>query len=334
MVEGNYRLNLLLKNETSKEFTSVENDITIPQSSSLQMGNLILAYRIEKGLSAEEKKAFKVENFQLYPSPRNDFTPGDNLLLFFQIYGLNEEIKEKGTLHIVIYKGEKKLRSQQKKIREYESLDYFLEEFSLAGFPPAYYKVRVSLFDKDEKEVLFEEKQFFVSPLATLTRPWINSAILPPSDDPLYLNILGNQLSYMKKFEKAKSLLEKAYRRSPTQIQFALSYSDVLFILKEYKSIVEILTPFLMKENYEVLELLARSCHALGELKQAISYYKDHISHHGISYSTFTLIGNCYYQLGNKEEALKAWEKSLKINPNQEKIKELVDSIKQEKNKC
>jgi tetratricopeptide (TPR) repeat protein len=39
-------------------------------------------------------------------------------------------------------------------------------------------------------------------------------------------------------------------------------------------------------------------------------------------------LGTCHYQLGRTDEALKAWTKSLELNPNQEKLKALVDSLK------
>jgi Flp pilus assembly protein TadD len=39
-------------------------------------------------------------------------------------------------------------------------------------------------------------------------------------------------------------------------------------------------------------------------------------------------LGTCYFQLGRRDEALKTWEKSLELSPNQEKIKNLLDSLK------
>jgi tetratricopeptide (TPR) repeat protein len=39
-------------------------------------------------------------------------------------------------------------------------------------------------------------------------------------------------------------------------------------------------------------------------------------------------LGTCYFQLGMKDEALKIWEKSLQISPDQPKIKDLVESLK------
>ena len=49
LVEGNFRLSLLLKNEASKEFTSLEEEITIPTSSSLQISDLLLSYKMGDG---------------------------------------------------------------------------------------------------------------------------------------------------------------------------------------------------------------------------------------------------------------------------------------------
>jgi hypothetical protein len=40
-------------------------------------------------------------------------------------------------------------------------------------------------------------------------------------------------------------------------------------------------------------------------------------------------IGECYFRLGNIDEALIAWEKSLEIDSNQVDIKEKVKSIKE-----
>jgi tetratricopeptide (TPR) repeat protein len=103
--------------------------------------------------------------------------------------------------------------------------------------------------------------------------------------------------------------------------------------LKEYQKTKEILVPFLNNSdgNYEFLKLLGKSCQALGEFEEAITYYKNYLSHYGTNLEILNSIGECYYQLGNKKEALVAWEKSLEINPRQEKVKKLVTLIKKDK---
>ncbi|MBE0460930.1 MAG: GWxTD domain-containing protein [Candidatus Aminicenantes bacterium] len=333
LIEGNYRFNLLLKNTISKEFTSLEKDITIPKASTLQMSSLILANKIIKDSKYTGKnKPFLMENLQLVPSPRNDFSHKDNLYLFFQIYGLNQDLRENGYLELSIFRSDKKVHSLIKNIKEYPDKVNFLEEISLANFPADYYKIKVTLFDENKDEILSEHSNFYISNLAFLPRPWVLSLPGASSDDPLYLNILGNQSLNKKEIQAAKSLLEKAYRKNPNSIKFALDFSRALLMAKEYQRVKQIAMPFLnTQEKYEFFAILGQSCQALGELAEAISYYKDYLSHYGTNLLILNSIGTCYYQLGNREEALIAWEKSLELNPNQEKLKNIVESIKEKK---
>jgi len=229
-------------------------------------------------------------------------------------------------------KGSEKIHSIIKNIKEYPDSTDFLEEFPLANLSPANYKIKVSLFNKNKDEILFEQSNFYISPLAFLPRPWILSIPMSSSDDPSYLNILGNQFLNKKDIKKAKSLLEKAYRKNPNSIKFALDLSRALFMGKEYQRVKQIAVPFLEnQEKYKFLGILGQSCQVLGEFGEAISYYKEYLSHYGTNINVLNSIGECYYKLGNNEEALIAWEKSLEINPKQEKIKKIVESIKEKK---
>jgi GWxTD domain-containing protein len=333
LIEGNYKFNLLLKNFVSKEFTSVEADVNVPAVSSLRMSPLLLANKMIKNSEYGGKnKPFLIGNVQLVPSPRNDFSLQDNLYLFFQIQGLSDELKEEGSLECSILKDGIKIRSVIKNIKDYPDKMNFIEEFPLSNLASAAYKIKVSLFDKNHSEILFEQADFYISPTLLLPRPWVLSIPMPPSDDPLYSNTLGNQLLNNKELEKSVSLLEDAYRKDPSSVKFALDLCRVLFLRKEYQRVKEIGLPFSKDQGkYEFLGLLGQSCQALGEYADAISYYKDHLAHYGTNINVLNSIGDCYYKLGNIEEALVAWEKSLQLNPGQEKIKKIVESIKNKK---
>ncbi|MDH5468361.1 MAG: GWxTD domain-containing protein, partial [Candidatus Aminicenantes bacterium] len=333
LIEGNYKFNVLLKNAVSKEFTSVEADITVPQISSLQMSSLILASKAERNSKYKGKnKPFLFGDIQLVPSPRNDFFRDENLYIFFQIYGLTDELKENGNLEYSIYNQEKKVHSFTKNIKDYPSAPDFLEEISLANIPYAHYIIKVSLLNENKEEILHEQNNFYISPLNYLPRPWVLSFPLPSSDDPVCLNIIGNQYLNTKNFEMAKTLLEMAYRKNPLSAKYALDFCQVLFALKDYKSVKEVVLPFLEdQEKYVFSAILGQSSQALGELQEAISHYKDYLSHYGTNVNVLNAIGECYYRLGNNEEALVAWEKSLELSPNQERIKKMVESIKEKK---
>jgi len=333
LVEGNYKLDVLMKNTISKEFTSFEVSFTIPDDSSLIMSDLTLANRIvEDSKYRGKNKPLLIGGTQLVPSPRNDFSRNEILYLFFQIFGLNEKLAEQGTLEYSLFKEEEKVQTFSKKITGYPDKTYFLEEFPLADYPPANYKIKVALLDDSNREVLFSQSHFYISPQPTVPRPWVLSFPMPSSDDPLYANILGLQYQNKGEIQKAHTLLEEAFRKQPQSAKYGLDFAQLLSAEKEYQKVKEIALPFLKEqEKYEFLSVLGQSCQALGEYAEAIAYYKDYLTRFGTNIQILNSIGECYHRLGNMEEALIAWERSLEINPNQEDLKKTVDSIKRQK---
>jgi GWxTD domain-containing protein len=332
LIPGRYKLNLLFKNTVSREFTSVEKDITIPEANALQMSPIILANRIDRQSRYRgQNKPFLTPEYQLVPSPRNDFTAADPLLVYFQLQGLTPELRENGTLQYEIFKEAENIRSLSKAVRDYGNSLNFLEEFSLANLRPANYEVRVSLLDGNKAVILSEHTFFFIGQLAVLPRPWVLSLTSPPDDGPETLNILGVQHLNKKDIAGARPLLERAYRMNPQSPQPAMDYCRALLVTKEFREIKEIALPFVQAGNHEFLQLLGQASQALGELAEAASYYKEYLNHFGANINVLNAVGECYYQLGNFEEALVAWEKSLELNPKQEKLISLVKELKEKK---
>jgi GWxTD domain-containing protein len=333
LVEGNYRLNLLWKNTVSKEFTSVETELKIPGPSVLQISPLLLANRLVKDADNQGKnKPFRIGDRRLVPSPRNDFTVEDSLYLFFQVYGLPEDLKENGSLELSIAKGEEKVQTRLKKIKDYRDLNHFLEEFPLAQLPPADYMLKVALLDMEQKEVLARQARFFITPVAYLPRPWILSLPAPAADDPLSINILGNELLNLRDIQGGKSLLEKAYRQDPASAKLALDYCRALMEAKDYAGVREVALPLARdRGKTEFLAILGQAYQALGEYAQAVAVYKAALTSYGTNINILNSIGECYNRLGNTEEALVAWEKSLELNPGQEEIKSKVEALKKNK---
>lgn len=333
LVPGRYKMSLLLKNIISKQFTSVEADLFIPEPTQLSMSAPVLANKIDRDSKYRgTNKPFLLGNVQLIPSPRNDFLKGDTLYLFFQLHGLPADVQAGGVLEYTILKEAEKVQSVTKELKEYPNRTSFLEEFSLANLAPANYKIKVALLGKGRQEIMAAEIPFYITPRTDLPRPWIVSTPQPSSDDPSYANILGNQYLNKQELLKARTLIESAYRANPGSPQFALDFCRLLFQTKDYAAVKQTAQPFLQGETRnDFLELLGQTSQALGELAEAAAYYKDYLTHFGTNISVLNAIGDCYSQLGNIAEALFAYEKSLELNPNQEKIKALVKSLKEKK---
>ncbi|MGB8951740.1 MAG: GWxTD domain-containing protein [Candidatus Aminicenantales bacterium] len=331
LIEGHYKFNVLLKNQASKEFTSLEKDIVIPDGSGLQMSSLLLAHTANKGsIHTGKNKPFLVGDVQLVPSSQWNYSLKDNLYLFFQIYGLEEDLKENGFLEYSIFREEKKVHSLIKKINEYPEAPNFIEEIRLIHLSPAFYTIRVSLLDKNKNEILSQQHPFLISLLESLPRPWVLSQVFPPSTDPFYFNSLGNQLFNKEEVAKAIPLLKYSYQKKPESLTYAYDYARALFLTPDFREVKKVLKPFVPtpQKRHDFLALLGMACQKLEEWEEAISYHKQFLARQGTNINSLNAIGECYYQLGKIDEALVAWEKSLEINPQQEEIRKWVDRIK------
>jgi GWxTD domain-containing protein len=333
LVEGRYKVNILFKNTMSKEFTSVERDITIPPLSGPRLSSVILANKIiPHSAYRGQNKPFLIGDTQLVPSPRNDFTSQDKLYVYFQIAGLGQDLRDNAVLEYTISREGQTVSSTGKPLASYPDKTNILEEFSLEGLASAYYKIKVSLLDQGRSEVLSEQADFFISQQPVLPRPWVLSMPQPPTADPLFANILGNQFLNRQDFARGKALLADAYSRGPTISQYALDYCRVLLEDKEYRKIKEVAGPFLQTgTKFDFLLSLGQASQALGELPEAIGYFKEYLAHFGANINVLNSVGDCYYQLGNWEEAGVAWRRSLELSPKQEEVRKKLDSLQEKK---
>jgi len=332
LVPGTYKFDLLLKNTVSKEFTTFEGTIAIPEDDALPaMTPLVLGYRLEKSASpAEEYIPFRIRDGQLLTPARKTFSQKENLVVFFQVLGLPPELRSAGQLKYIVLRKEAPFLSQLKKIGEYQNAPDFLEVFPLRDFPPDYYKIRVSVLDSHGAEFLAQDEDFEITAAPSIGRPLVVSKVMPVSAAGEYDYEMGLQLLNLKRNKDALVFLEKAYAKNPAQLSYALGLSQCLFIEGQYQRIKDILSPLRgEKVTDQGLYLLGKSAHSLGELDEAIADYSDYLSRFGLNLEILNLLGTAHFQKGNAAEALRAWKRSLEINPGQENIKKLVQSLEE-----
>lgn len=333
LIPGKYRLTILMKNTVSREFTSIESDIEIPETPAPGIGPLLLANKmVENSGYQGRSKPFLFGARQLVPSPRNDFMANDTLSLFFQLSGLSAEMMSQGSLQFDIIKDNVSVRSLVKKIREYPGSPDIVESFPLPPLRAANYTLRVTLLSPQGKPLGSEESLFYITPMAALPRPWVMSVPQSSINAPQYWNDLGNQHFNLKNLAQARSLLEQAYHLSPQTTRFAMDYCRILIEMKDYAQAKEIaILQFKNQGKKEFLLTLAQVSQALGQYGEAIDYYQQHINNSGGSPRILNALGECYLAIANIPEAIQAWEQSLKIEPKQEKLRERLTALKGEK---
>ncbi len=195
----------------------------------------------------------------------------------------------------------------------------------LVSLSPGYYALKLELLENG-KVLETRRADFEISPLKSLPRPLVITRGQLELADCLLLT--GLQSLNLGQQEEALKRIKRAHELRPDP-RLTLAYAEVLFRIKDYRKVIELLSPLAGdKASAEVYSLLGQSHHALNEYERAAVYYEIYLERSGLNPDILNFLGTCYYQLGQKDKALTVWEKSLSLKPEQEKLRELVNSLR------
>jgi len=225
LVPGRYTFNLLLENLVSKEFTSLENKITVPESGQLAMSPLLLSKRISRNLPQDqETQAFQTGGTHLYPAVGNTFGRKDTVFLFFQIWGLTEEHRTGGLLELVLKKGKESVWNTRTGVEEWGRGQDFIRQLPIESFAPGAYSIETTLRDHEGRLLLFESTGLELTDKAP-PGSWVIAQSNPPAGDAYYSYIQGVQLLNKGDRDKALPELAEACRKQPDSLNYGLSYA-------------------------------------------------------------------------------------------------------------
>jgi GWxTD domain-containing protein len=335
LIPGTYKLTILVKNEISKEFTSLEQTVVIPgDTPALQMTSPLLGYKTAP--ADRTKKTLRPFQFGprlVYAQPSRVFARKDTLTVAFQVFGFTPQQRPSGRIRFAFQKNGQPAGEKERSIAEYNELPFVFEEFPLADFAPAHYGLRVSLM-AEGKELLAATEEFDATFQEAVPRPWFYSKLMPDLLDPSYGRIIGGQLYSAGRPEEAKVHLEKAFHADPASADTALALAQVYMALKDYEQAVSVLSSFLnpaQAPKYEIFVLAGQARQMRGDFAGAIDVFDRAISHFGVNAVLLNAIGECHFQLGKPKEALAAWEKSLQLDPNQPEVRKKAAALKEKK---
>lgn len=335
LVGGDYQLSLLIKNEASKEFTSVEQSLRVPSAGpAVQLTQPLLGFKAVRLEPAQRRmKAFRVGPYQIQCQPGRTFARQETLVIAFQLNDLAEEAAAAGEVRIDVLKEGQAVRSARRRPAECPDLPNVVEEIPLADLAPAHYAVRVS-FASGGAEIVAAEEEFDLSFAEALPRPWTSSRVLPDPSDPVYAEIAGAQLFNLGRFEEARVFLERAFRKKPGSEDTAGSLARVHLALGDPAAAAAALAPFLGGEKpakYETLVLAAEALKRAGRFEPAVELLDRAVAVFGVNAVLLNAIGESYQGLGKIKEALAAFERSLELSPDQPAVRKRVEELKAKK---
>jgi tetratricopeptide (TPR) repeat protein len=335
VVEGRYRLNLLMKNAVGKEFSSVASEVETEGTEGRKTGaRIILGYDSkESGGASPKYRAFRFGDLQFYPTARKEFIRKDTLhMLLLRTDPATDREKVRNIEFSISLSG-KEIRKITKKITDYPRADAVVEKVPLQDFSAGIYDVRVTLTDAAGMPLEKISDRFTVNFGDQNSTPWIISYYDRTFGPASRLRILGKELLNLGKPDAALAVLQDASRLEPSSAAILLTLADDLVKLSRYEEAVRALEPLKGKaeEQPELYYALARALHGAGRYHEAVQELLAYTKHESSNIYALNLLGDCYRRLGNTGEALKVYETSLKLAAGQEDIKALVEKLRESK---
>jgi tetratricopeptide (TPR) repeat protein len=130
-----------------------------------------------------------------------------------------------------------------------------------------------------------------------------------------------------RKYERARNLLTQALKMRD-QPKTRLLSAKSLYALKQYKDSLAVVFPvYHAIQNREAAKIIAVDYADLKDWSTALVYLEK-LMEQAAETIVFNLAAECYLNLSQPEKALPLLQKSLKLNPNQARIKELEEKTK------
>jgi len=326
LIPGKWVVSLLLENAVSREFTSVEKEIEVPAAGAPRMSPLVLARKVFTGTaSAGTTRAYQLGSLQLYPSVDNEFREKDRIFLFFQLLSLPPDFRDRAFVECTLIRDGQSAWSIRKAVKDYPDPRFILEEIPAEKTAAGAYTISAALQDEKRTRILAAETPVRI---VKENQPglWVVALSHPPADDPAYDFIRGTEHLNAGETEKAANELAKAFEKRRDSVDFAVGYAQSLLVLKDPAKAREILLPLVDAPGaqFEFFEVLGRASRECSDFRDAVKWFGKALSFRGNVVEALNAMGECHLELGEKDLAAATFKKSLAVNPNQDRIKELL----------
>jgi len=334
IIAGKYKLNILLQNSVGKEFSVFEKDILISEESKApKIIGPVLGYKFQS-YSTPFHVPFKTAENKLLVDPKNTFSSTEDVAFFINLTNITENLWNEGKVKVLI-EGLRKQDPLQKSFSlELKSYPYYrilnvAHSFSANELSPDYYKMKLTLIN--EKGEILDEKSanFTVSPVETIPHPVILAKGFPLSNSFLYFYSLAYQYDKVKEYEKAEVSYNKAFGLKPDYRNGLIEYANFLIKVKKFAKGLELIESVKDDESlkFDYYLIKGRAYTALEKYPEAIDNLLEGNKIYNSDIRLLNSLGFCYYKTRQKAKSLEVLKASLRLNPEQEKIKKLIGEI-------
>jgi len=327
LLPGDYKISLILRNRATKQFTAGERELTVePVAENPGLGAIILGYKKELASGGRENLSFQVGSEILYPAVDQTFPAGETVYVFPQLLKAPADYR----LRLALRRGNQTLQERDVRIGDYAGSPA-VEELSLVGVGGDVYQVQAQLVEPGGRVVAERATELTVSPRSSIPRPAFVYRHSFNTESPGLLALARGQqwMALGRVEEAARDFSEAVAAKNPQLVMANWKLATALLYLKKPDEALELLLP--LKEKYarepEVAEGLGLAYYLKQDFAQAIGFLELSLTLRPPDPPLLNALGDSYQNLGQAENARKAFARSLELNPNQEAVKQRLESL-------
>ena len=334
VIEGRYKVIILLQNSVAKEFTVYEKDIHVPSDSGeARIIGPVLGYGLKK-YPFDSHLPYKVLDKKLIIDPEYRFSATENLYFVFAISNVTQKLWEGGKVNVLIRGLKPNNPSEKSFVMKLSNFPFnrilsLMKTASASEFYPDYYEMRLSLLDENGKILDEQKENFIISMHETVPHPTAQATVFPLADKFIFFYVLGDQYDMVQDYEKAAAYYQKGYELKPDFKRGLINYAHFLIKLKNFEKSLELIEKIKDDENIKFDYYLVKGIvfMELGKYAEAIDNLLEGNKIYNSDIMLLNSLGFCYYNILQNEKALDAFKASFSLNPNQSEIKRLVKEI-------
>lgn len=334
IIEGRYKLNILLRNSVGKEFSVIEKEIFLSEGSKMpEIIGPFLGHKFQD-FDSSQHIPFKVVDKKLLVDPKNTLSSTDTVAILFSLTNVTENLWKEGEVRILIRGLRPKdptVKSFGLKLKNYPFKKVLSTHYSIPAreLTPDYYEIKLNLIDEKGEKIDEKGANFVVSPEEVIPHPIARSKAFSLSNNFLYFYALATMYDQVNEHEKAESFFKRAYGLKPDYKEGLKSYAHFLLKVKKFTECLELIENIKEDESlkFDYYLLKGNALMRTGKYEEAINSLLEGNKIYNSDTGLLNSLGFCYYKTGQKERALSVLNASLRLNPEQTQIKKLIEEI-------
>jgi GWxTD domain-containing protein len=332
--EGKFKLSVLLTNTVGKQFSVLEKDVVVPpERSTPSIDGPFLGYKFET-YQRDVHIPFKVNDRKLVTDPKMTFAKADEIAILFNVLNVTEDLLRGGEARISV-RGLREANPVQRSYTVRLDTTPFQKILSIpqtipaAELDPDYYEILVKLVGAGGETLDEKKASFIVSPSAAMGHPIANAKGFALANQFLYRYMLAQQAEKMNRVQAAKSLYDEAFQLNPDYKEGVVMYGSFLNKVGAFGEALQVAEKLKGDDRRQFPYYIIRGQALMGQEKYENALTELLLANRIYNSDTNVLnsLGRCYYRLGRKAEALDALNASLKLNPDQDAVKKLIQEI-------